>query len=135
MPLSQKQLEILRRKCDAEAVAIDLDLMSTWTSQEAMQYFVSGGEKTPTSVREDERHMVERLPETEAYDQQSSVCQTTAKPSAEVSSDEEDDTGGQPQHCGIFAPTLLEHQSEEEQAWRQAWERRAGVSSSAPRLR
>ena len=33
MPLSLRQLELLRRKCAAEEVAIDLDLMADWTAQ------------------------------------------------------------------------------------------------------
>lgn len=50
MPLSLAQLESIRCEEFADDITIDLDAMSSWTDDEARDYFASGGLKVPSSI-------------------------------------------------------------------------------------
>lgn len=128
MPLSQKQLVLLRRKAGAsEDIAIDMDLMSQWTAQEAMQYFVNGGKMPDTDGPAPVR--VERMAETNV-DLECHAGSSMA--GAEVSDIEEEEPEVElagidyARKHGTCLPEVLaiELQSKEEREWREAYERR-----------
>lgn len=135
MPSSLKQLEILRRKSGNEDVPIDLELMSQWSAQQAMQYFQSGGTQTPSVVAAEAAQavVVERM-RTDAAEEllQRQPDNSTSK-TAEVPSDEEEEVEFNPrQNMGIFAPTLaVEFQGEEEREWRTAYDKKNQGGASA----
>ena len=138
MPLSQKQLQLLRRKVPgAEDVPIDMDVMASMTAQEAMQYFMHGGKVVDSS---EDAVRVERLPETQVdVEKHRGSCSTSASSgfdvpkrsasaSAEVSDDDDDD-------APVVAPNRMqpdlpanldpEHQSMAEQEWRKQYAKRS----------
>jgi hypothetical protein len=127
MPLSMRQLELLRKKVDAEDVAIDFESMSLMTAQEAMQYFVNGGKMpdpdAPPPIR------VQRMQQTQVIEVDHSG-DTKGVPSDvedEVEEDEDKTAGAAYaiKHGTFFAaPRPEDMQSEEEREWRRKYEKR-----------
>ena len=96
MPLSQKQLELLRKKCNANEVYIDVEAMSHMTAQEAMTFFVNGGQMPDLDTQP--ANVVERRKETELlYTSEGSG----PKQSAEVSSEIENEPEPEKELAGI----------------------------------
>ena len=132
MVLSLRQLELLRKKCAAEEVAIDLDLMADWTAQQAMEFFNNGGKLPDPDAPEPVK--VERMAETEVPDH--AYEQGVGQKGKEVFTNDEDGALREieeevpagiayAQKYNTLEPTMqLELNTPEADEWRKAYNRR-----------